>query len=485
MATPYTPSTFLGRTRKIGSAFAQGFNNLKGGLNTLGTFFKDMQGKGILNSEGVRNLTGPRPTVVAPQVAYGPPAPPKLQSPAAAMTKPAVPKVASSTSPVLPVVPPASSTPFPAMETRAMLNAPSTMPMDAPLSMPAANKNTPAAPIFSPEEIERGTAEKIYQKSLEISPDELSTQEDIDKILTEAERVKQSGRLGVQATSEKAIPMEFITGQQRAIENRVSNELLGLKAQAEPLEQKMARLQARRIASTEASKFALERADKRVAEAKGEFAPTEIGAGSSLVKRNPTTGAYETIFTAPKEKAMPADQDPNRILSPTEARDLGVPYGTTAGAAYGKTSSKPLTEAQAKDLTYATRGDEAEQYIAALEQSIVGYNPVSWMAATAAENNPVGNVFVPDEIKQIRQAERNFLTAVLRRESGATISPSEFAVAEKQYFPRPGDDAQTLRQKAQSRRTAIESFRRSYDREGGDVGGAVINTSVGPINPNF
>ncbi len=66
-----------------------------------------------------------------------------------------------------------------------------------------------------------------------------------------------------------------------------------------------------------------------------------------------------------------------------------------------------------------------------------------------------------DKIRQARQAERNFGTAILRRESGAAISPSEFATMEKQYFPRPGDDEQTLKQKAQNRQTAIDNFKAS------------------------
>jgi len=35
------------------------------------------------------------------------------------------------------------------------------------------------------------------------------------------------------------------------------------------------------------------------------------------------------------------------------------------------------------------------------------------------------------------QAKKNFVNAVLRLESGAVISPSEFTNADKQYFPQP------------------------------------------------
>ncbi len=71
---------------------------------------------------------------------------------------------------------------------------------------------------------------------------------------------------------------------------------------------------------------------------------------------------------------------------------------------------------------------------------------------------------VPEELqnetlKKANQAERNFVNATLRRESGAAISNSEFANAEKQYFPRYGDTPEVLAQKAQNRKRQIEGFR--------------------------
>ena len=66
-----------------------------------------------------------------------------------------------------------------------------------------------------------------------------------------------------------------------------------------------------------------------------------------------------------------------------------------------------------------------------------------------------------DFIQRQEQAEQNFINAVLRNESGATISPGEFDNARKQYFPQPGDSAATLEQKKRNRATVIENFRLS------------------------
>lgn len=56
------------------------------------------------------------------------------------------------------------------------------------------------------------------------------------------------------------------------------------------------------------------------------------------------------------------------------------------------------------------------------------------------------------------QAERNFVNAVLRDESGAVIGTSEFESAEKQYFPRAGDGPEVLANKRQNRKQKLQEF---------------------------
>ena len=56
------------------------------------------------------------------------------------------------------------------------------------------------------------------------------------------------------------------------------------------------------------------------------------------------------------------------------------------------------------------------------------------------------------------QAQRNFITAVLRKESGASISPGEFSTAAQIYFPQPNDTAEVKRQKKQTREDAIKGL---------------------------
>jgi len=61
--------------------------------------------------------------------------------------------------------------------------------------------------------------------------------------------------------------------------------------------------------------------------------------------------------------------------------------------------------------------------------------------------------------QQTIQARVNFITAVLRKESGASISPTEFATAEKNYFPAPGDSEKVVKQKQQAREMSINAMK--------------------------
>lgn len=85
-----------------------------------------------------------------------------------------------------------------------------------------------------------------------------------------------------------------------------------------------------------------------------------------------------------------------------------------------------------------------------------GYNRAS---AEAGFDSIQPNYFQDPETQQQAQAERNFLTAVLRRESGASISPTEFEGGEMQYFPRVGDSPEVLKQKERNRKQVLESLK--------------------------
>jgi hypothetical protein len=155
---------------------------------------------------------------------------------------------------------------------------------------------------------------------------------------------------------------------------------------------------------------------------------------------------------------------------------------------------KPLTESQAKANLFSKRMSAAEEII---DRVGTDYSPMAINAKMAAEEAPLigglagmaGNAMLSENDQLIEQAQRDFINAVLRRESGAVISPAEFKNARKQYFPQPGDDKATRAQKQANRRTAIEgmveelpSNRRPAPRGGG--GGGSWDDGQAPIAVN-
>ncbi len=73
----------------------------------------------------------------------------------------------------------------------------------------------------------------------------------------------------------------------------------------------------------------------------------------------------------------------------------------------------------------------------------------------------IANRVVSDDYQSFNQAQRDFINAQLRRESGAVISPGEFSNAALQYFPQSGDSAQVLLQKKANRQNALQALQRS------------------------
>jgi hypothetical protein len=110
-----------------------------------------------------------------------------------------------------------------------------------------------------------------------------------------------------------------------------------------------------------------------------------------------------------------------------------------------------LTEAQSNALVFSQRMRQSNNVLNDLEtqgtkigQSIASGIPL------------VGNYLLSDEYQKYDQAKRNFVNAVLRKESGAAIAESEFANAEKQYFPIPGDSKEVIEQKRKNRELAMK-----------------------------
>jgi len=124
----------------------------------------------------------------------------------------------------------------------------------------------------------------------------------------------------------------------------------------------------------------------------------------------------------------------------------------------GGPASRP-TKQQGEAKLYSTRAATSDEIMTDLEGK---YSREGLAVKKGMEGVPlagsIANYLLPEEAQQVEQAQRNFINAILRRESGAVINPEEFINADKQYFPQAGDKPKVIEQKRQNRKEAIDNI---------------------------
>lgn len=140
----------------------------------------------------------------------------------------------------------------------------------------------------------------------------------------------------------------------------------------------------------------------------------------------------------------------------TGPNGLPLVKGSAGGA------NKTMTEGQAKANLFGTRMTEANKIFDELAaQGITRVNQLKRGADSLPVVGPMlgmaanATVVSPGQ-QRLEQAQRDFINAVLRRESGAVIADSEFANAAQQYFPQPGDSPAVVQQKRLNRERAAQ-----------------------------
>jgi hypothetical protein len=114
---------------------------------------------------------------------------------------------------------------------------------------------------------------------------------------------------------------------------------------------------------------------------------------------------------------------------------------------------KALTEQQGNALMFGKRMSAANNVIDGLSQTMNVTSPANLLAAS-----PLTNPIASPNAQKLEQAKRDFMTAGLRKESGASISKSEYQMYDRTYFPQIGDSPEVLAQKAALRKRAIEGM---------------------------
>jgi hypothetical protein len=148
--------------------------------------------------------------------------------------------------------------------------------------------------------------------------------------------------------------------------------------------------------------------------------------------------------------------------------------------ASAKAATGEKTEVQAKSEKFGNKMELAERNLKDIEDEGTGYLGRSAAGFPLVGGTMATNWMKSDKYQKYEQARNNFITALLRDESGAAIGTDEFNRYEKELFPQPGDGAGVINQKREARRIAIEGMKKSagpgykspvYDSEaaGGDA----------------
>jgi len=206
----------------------------------------------------------------------------------------------------------------------------------------------------------------------------------------------------------------------------------------------------------------------------GEKPRAPVSVGNYLI--DPATG--KVIFQAPEKPTagQVVERDDGTFLIDTRTGQARPVMGQGGQPLMG--GGKPLTETQSNAVAFGARALEANRIATDLEKKgVTNIGKTRTIIGAALSGAPfVGDkleqtaisAFNPlpeflggpsGEQQQTAQARRNFISAVLRKESGAAISIKEFADEEKKYFPEIGDLPEQIKQKQEARKLAIEALK--------------------------
>lgn len=166
---------------------------------------------------------------------------------------------------------------------------------------------------------------------------------------------------------------------------------------------------------------------------------------------DPTSQAAVNQYLAPPAAAAAAPAVPIPQTAP--------PPGTTKPVVIARPpiEEKPLTETQGKATGFATRMINASKVIDPLDPTAASKAGVV-EAVVGQKLGPYGGYFETPERQSYKQAQRDWVTANLRQESGAAIGAEEMNNEIIKYFPQPSDTPQVVEQKRRSRESATQSM---------------------------
>ena len=223
-------------------------------------------------------------------------------------------------------------------------------------------------------------------------------------------------------------------------------------------------------------------------------APLQIDTGTAIELRDPANPTI-VLERIPKSQMPTAGQvierEDGTFLVDTRTGQAKPVVGPQGQSLVG---GKPLTETQSNAVAFGMRAVEANKIATDLEnKGVTNTGVIRTVIGGTVSGTPIigekleQNVrstfnVLPEfaggpspEQQQNDQARRNFISAVLRKESGAAISPTEYVNEERKYFPQLGDSKKVIKQKQEARDLAIKAL----EAQAGSSGKRMIEKNAG------
>lgn len=149
---------------------------------------------------------------------------------------------------------------------------------------------------------------------------------------------------------------------------------------------------------------------------------------------------------------LQAEGGPKAVIStPGQTETVFGPDGQPILTRGPTPTGKPLTEGQSKDVGFSARARGALNVLEPIAGSLTSRPDILLDKLPMG----VGREMQGDDYQVASNAARNLLLAILRKDTGAAVTPTEEQMYGEVFLPQPGDGAALLAQKAQARELAV------------------------------
>ena len=168
-------------------------------------------------------------------------------------------------------------------------------------------------------------------------------------------------------------------------------------------------------------------------------------------------GSKPDELSGVQKKVLAEGLDPNSPQGQARAKELNQRAATSPGL---RSDLEILGKANRDQLLaagFANRVSSANNDFIGIENT-PGFDPTSVNAAVL-QNIPGGNLALTEDQQLYQRSKVDFITAVLRLESGAAIGQDEFVKEDKKFFPQPGDKPRVVEAKRKARDRAFQNLK--------------------------